>query len=203
MMDIEMVVTKLKTKGVGFAEGLSEKELQHIETINNFRFPPDLRTFLNYALPVSDSGGGRQGFPNWRENPQAVFEERQKFLLSSIQFDVEFNNVWLSNWGEKPDALSDALAFVEEKFKAAPTLIPVFAHRFIPSEPSLPGNPVFSIWQTDIICYGVDLEKYLFHEFIPQEVDPSVMNYTPNPSTPIPFWDDLYWFNNSPYMNNE
>ncbi len=44
-------------------------------------------------------------------------------------------------------------------------MIPVFAHRMLPSEPHLEGNPVFSVHQTDIIYYGFDLDDYLRHEF--------------------------------------
>jgi hypothetical protein len=29
----------------------------------------------------------------------------------------------------------------------------------------LPGNPVFSVYQTDVIHYGSDLENYLQNEF--------------------------------------
>ena len=32
-----------------------------------------------------------------------------------------------------------------------------------------PGNPVFSLHQTDIIYYGVDLRDYLIHEFFARE----------------------------------
>jgi hypothetical protein len=34
------------------------------------------------------------------------------------------------------------------------------------AEPCRPGNPVFSIVQTDIIYYGADLAHYLVNEFI-------------------------------------
>jgi hypothetical protein len=49
---------------------------------------------------------------------------------------------------------------------AAPKLIPIYHHRMMPDEPHLKGNPVFSVWQTDIIYYGFDLEDYLRHEFV-------------------------------------
>jgi hypothetical protein len=35
----------------------------------------------------------------------------------------------------------------------------------MPAEPHLPGNPVFSVHQTDIIVYGLDLYEYLHNEF--------------------------------------
>jgi len=36
----------------------------------------------------------------------------------------------------------------------------------IPDRPHLSGNPVFSVHQTDIICYGTDLRDYFLHEFL-------------------------------------
>jgi hypothetical protein len=48
----------------------------------------------------------------------------------------------------------------------APALIPVYHHRMIPDRPGAPGNPVFSVHQTDIIYYGIHLRDYLVHEFL-------------------------------------
>jgi hypothetical protein len=41
--------------------------------------------------------------------------------------------------------------------------------RYLPSEPLLGGNPVFSVHQTDIIFYGCDLRDYVWNEFAPQD----------------------------------
>jgi len=38
--------------------------------------------------------------------------------------------------------------------------IPVYSHRYLPSEPKATGNPVLSVHQTDIIYYGNDLASY-------------------------------------------
>lgn len=46
-----------------------------------------------------------------------------------------------------------------------PKLIPIYSHRYIPSEPQEAGNPVFSVHQTDIIYYGENLLSYLQVEF--------------------------------------
>jgi len=35
----------------------------------------------------------------------------------------------------------------------------------LPDRPPAPGNPVFSVYQTDIIYYGGDLENYLCNEY--------------------------------------
>jgi hypothetical protein len=51
----------------------------------------------------------------------------------------------------------------------------------------VPGNPVFSVHQTDIIYYGVDLRDYLIHEFLAREN----VGVWPIPASVrrVPFWD--------------
>jgi hypothetical protein len=66
-----------------------------------------------------------------------------------------------------------------------PRLIPVYIHRFIPSEPPEAGNPVFSVHQSDIIIYGNDLAAYLSAEF-------GIPNPSTSPEAPraIRFWSE-------------
>jgi hypothetical protein len=66
----------------------------------------------------------------------------------------------------------------------APKLIPIYSHRFIPEEPSEAGNPIFSVYQMDIIYYGFDLDDYLRHEF-----DLPGRKEWPAQVRPIKFWD--------------
>jgi hypothetical protein len=46
---------------VVFASGLSEDQVKEVEEHHGFKFPPDLRKFLLFAVPVS------QGWPDWRD----------------------------------------------------------------------------------------------------------------------------------------
>jgi hypothetical protein len=59
-----------------------------------------------------------------------------------------------------------ALNIARKDFETWPKLLPISGHRFLAAEPCRPGNPVFSIMQTDIIYYGADLAHYLVNEFI-------------------------------------
>lgn len=56
--------------------------------------------------------------------------------------------------------MQDALRIASDAVRGAPVLIPVHGHRYLPAEPCEGGNPVFSIYQWDIIVYGRDLESY-------------------------------------------
>jgi len=77
-----------------------------------------------------------------------------------IAFDIE-HNFWWPAWGTRPTVLSEALIVAKAAMAQVPRLIPVYGHRYLPSEPHLAGNPVFSVVQTDIIYYGTDLRNYL------------------------------------------
>jgi hypothetical protein len=46
-----------------------------------------------------------------------------------------------------------------------PVLIPVFSHRYLLASPCEANNPIFSVYQTDIIIYGNNLPDYLWPEF--------------------------------------
>ena len=47
----------------------------------------------------------------------------------------------------------------------APKLIPLIGHRYLPEEPHEGGNPVFSVYQSDVIYYGANLADYFEREF--------------------------------------
>jgi len=149
---------RLALCGIEVATGLSDAEVARIEETYAFRFPPDLRAFFQYALPVS------KGWAEWRGNEDAL-HERLSWPLEGVLFDIEFNNFWREDWGAHPSKLRPALAIAREQVAAAPTLIPIFGHRYIPAEPYLPGNPVISVHQSDIIYCGANLADYFNSEF--------------------------------------
>jgi hypothetical protein len=174
------IVESLEARSLEFDDGLSDQEVADVEERYRFSFPPDLRTLLQTALPSSDR------FPNWRSDPAADLERRMAWPAEGIAFDVENNQFWLSAWGPRPSGLTDALALARAKVAEAPSLIPVYSHRFLPDEPHEAGNPVFSVYQTDIVHYGADLVSYLNAEFgIETEAA------APSSPRPIRFWSDL------------
>ncbi|HRH95053.1 MAG TPA: hypothetical protein PLB55_03920 [Prosthecobacter sp.] len=150
---------RLATAGVLFEDGLSEQEFAAIEHEYGFRFPEDLRLFLSYALPVSD------GWVDWRHDTRTEIDQRMQWPFEGMCFDIEHNSFWLDEWGEKPVVLQQAFEIARQNVAKAPKLIPIYSHRFMPDSPSEAGNPVFSVYQTDIIYYGHNLENYLHNEF--------------------------------------
>jgi hypothetical protein len=174
------LIIELKSQGVEFAFGLADQEVANIENRFDFRFPPDLRAFLQTGLPI----GTR--FPDWRSPEDSNLQARLDWPRDGILFDVEHDRFWLDEWGSRPESLDEAKRVACDFVAAAPRLIPIFSHRMIPDEPHLPGNPVFSVYQTDVIYYGFDLADYLRHEF-------KLAGREEWPSAPrsIRFWDQL------------
>ncbi|HEY7310844.1 MAG TPA: hypothetical protein VH643_15880 [Gemmataceae bacterium] len=175
------LVDTLRNNGVEFEAGLADREVEAAEVRYGFRFPPDLRVFLQAGLPCGDR------FPNWRSGDEVALGDWLDLPRRGILFDIEHNGFWLEDWGPRPPCLKEAQRIASGLIAAAPRLIPLYLHRMIPTEPHLPGNPVFSVHQTDIIYYGVDLRDYFIHEFLTRE-DVGIWPIPENVRR-VPFWD--------------
>lgn len=158
-MTVARLFDELQQRGVMFVFGLASAEVAVVEDTYGFHFPPDLKAFLQYALPVAP------GFPNWRDGPEADLRAKIDWPLDGMLFDIAHNAFWLDEWGRRPNQLEDGCVIARREVARAPVLIPVYGHRYLPAEPYLPGNPVLSVYQTDIIVYGNDLAAYFRHEF--------------------------------------
>ena len=188
---LDVLVEALSSRGVRFEAGLSETELEKVQELCAVRFPPDLAAFLRRAVPIENRYGG--WFPNWRGRSQDLRPSFER-PLEGILFDVKRNDFWAPSWGSRPTELRQALAKTKAVVNAAPKLIPVCSHRYIPSEPSLSGNPVLSVVQTDIIRYGDDLASYFHAEF----GVPLPESHSLPPPRRIRFWDELLELNGEP-----
>jgi hypothetical protein len=176
--ELRDIIEQMKVRGVKFEAGLSDEEVSDIEQRCNFRFPPDLKMFLQLAVPIKweepNSTYVSDRFPNWHKDPVEIMEWSREWAIGTFSFDIESerNNFWMSEWGKKPSALVDQLAIATAHIQNAPLLIPIYEHRFLPAEPCEAGNPVFSIYQAiDSIPYGYNLQKYLQNEFINRDND--------------------------------
>jgi hypothetical protein len=143
----------MRARGVSVEEGLTAAELARAEDRFSIRFPPDLAEFLGMGLPTGDR------FPDWRSLDLAIVEQLA-WPLDGMLFDIEHNAFWMAEWGSQPGDLDAAKAVAIAAIRSVPALIPLYGHRYLPSEPLQPGNPVFSIYQTDIIYYGHDLASW-------------------------------------------
>jgi hypothetical protein len=141
-------------------QGLSSAEIVSIEAQLRFRLPAD---FAYLFQRLRDPG--RVFFP-WSNFKKQEYDDRIRRILQGIEFDIDHNKFWMDRWGKRPPTLSAALDIARKDFETWPKLLPIHSHRFLAAEPCRPGNPVFSIVQTDIIYYGADLAHYLMNEFV-------------------------------------
>ncbi|HEU5186622.1 MAG TPA: SMI1/KNR4 family protein [Gemmatimonadaceae bacterium] len=190
MTDWSRALSLIRNAGFGVGPGLSTAELSDVEERYGLRFPPDLRDLLSTGLPTGD------GFPNWRDRDRTRIDDRLAWTAESVCFDIEHSAFWWPSWGPRPLAVKAACDLARQRIAEAPALIPLFCHRYLPAEPFEAGNPVFSAYQTDIICYGRDLDAWLELEF----GRASYREATTHPRY-IPFWSDLAESNNRPPPN--
>ena len=158
-MDFSTVKDKLNEAGVVCERGLMGSEIHEAEEAFALQFPPDLKQFLMFVLPTG------KGWPNWRSIKDPEIDRMLNWPYEGICSDIQHNAFWPADWGSQPGSLSDAFKFAKQKVDAAPKLIPIHGHRYLPDRPSVAGNPVFSVYQTDIIYYGSDLGNYFRNEF--------------------------------------
>ena len=173
------IVRQMEQRGITFQGGLSATELATIELRFGFKFPPDLAFFLSFALPVS------LGFPNWRQPDAESVWSSLDWPADGICFDIDQNNFWRKEWGVRPSTSAQAREQARAQLALAPPLVPLYKHRYIPSEPHDSGNPVLSVYQTDIVYYAPDLIAYFTREF-----DLDLRLPDPGPIRRVPYWSE-------------
>lgn len=166
---------------VAFDPGLSDVEVQAAEDRFGFHFPPDLRRFLQSALPTG------KRFPNWRELDSTELLRQVQGPIDGCLFDVRNNVFWMESWDPRPQSADEAEEKAAVHLTAAPKLIPIYGHRYICEVPNAEGNPVLSVSQTDIIYYGSDLADYLRREFFSTAAERRVGIS----GADVPFWSEV------------
>ena len=141
--------------------GYTAAELQEAQAKWHLRFPPDLVDFLRQRRPFCIG----DGFFDWINSPGHEIRQLLSWPFNGVWFDVQYNGVWWPDWGKKPEASAKQLERLKEVFRSVPRLIPVFGRRYVPADPCEAGNPVLSVYQTDVVCYGQNLEDWLRIEF--------------------------------------
>lgn len=136
----------------------SEQELADIQGRWSLRFPPDLLDLYRQRRSVIPGGF------DWLDTPAAYIQAMLDWPLEGLLFDLKENELWFDDWGERPTDMATAQDAVRAAVAEAPRLIPLFGHRYIPETPHAAGNPVLSVYQSDIIYYGMDLAQYVANE---------------------------------------
>jgi len=161
-----------------WTHGYTSDELVAAQERYELRFPPDLIELLLDRRPVD-------GW-DWRNDDDGI-RRALDHPLRGLLFDLENNGLWWPEWGERPPSAAERAEILTAIVGAAPRLIPLIAHRYIPETPSAAGNPVFSVMQADVIYYGANLDEYFANEF----ADEFYGTFRVGTPRRIPFWSEL------------
>ena len=199
--------------GTKWQRGLEAHEIDALELRWNIRFPEDYRRFLS-ILNAPDRGmrcfGWRKeppynlhevedarSFIDWRRDETDVTDDLES-PLEGIMFDVEKASLWPDSWGKRPRGAEKKQKTVSRLVAAAPKLVPICGHRYLVGDPVKAGNPVLSVWQSDIIIYGSNMRNFLLMEcsgllgLDRDEVENlSTVGITTERIAAIPFWGEL------------
>jgi len=148
--------------------GYSQAELDDVQAKWKLRFPPDLAELLREHRPFVDDP---QCFDWVTANPDLI-RERLTWPFESYWVGVQRHGIWWPEWGGKPVSSADQRHKLQAIFSDAPKLIPLLSHRYIPEEPFENGNPVFSVFYSDIIHYGANLLDWMERECQPFRARP-------------------------------
>jgi hypothetical protein len=159
-----------------WTKGYTQTELDDAQQKFGLVFPPDLLALLRDRRPLAGHV--------WTDEPAIRRALARPF--EGLLFDVEQAALWWPEWGEKPSSREARAEVLRSVVSRAPKLIPLIAHRYLPEQPQETGNPVFSVYQADVIYYGANLADYFAREFDGWSHRP-----WPEQVKRIPFWSDL------------
>jgi hypothetical protein len=154
--------------------GMTEEQIDQVQEQYAVVFTPEHRAFLRILHTIDrkeriyNAGGDYYEQPflfNWLEDEEAI-RLKLNFPYNTILDDVLRMGFWQNRtWGERPDSDEDRTTIFTELYNAAPKVIPLTGHRYLVADATLERKPVLSVWGADIVCYGLDLRKYLLNEF--------------------------------------
>lgn len=164
--------------------GLTNRALGELEAVIGCQLPFEVGMMLVMAVPAAEP---------WRqwEDPAADWASWNENVLGGICFDIEHNDFWFADWGQKPASLDDQMAIATEHFgSTVPPLFPIYGNRAVPllaadGQDNSDGNPVFLIDRTAVGAHGNDLADWMHREF---EVP---LPMWPSEDRTFAFWSEL------------
>jgi hypothetical protein len=199
--------------GTQWQIGLDEPRIDALELHWGLKFPRDYRQFLSvlnapdrgvYSVGWSDDppydlreGDDSPSYFDWQKDDEAIIGALN-WPLGGLLFQVEESSLWLDSWGERPSKVTDVRKKVAQLVATAPMLIPITGHRYLLANSLEAGNPVLSVYGSDIICYGSNLKNFLLLEFSPllgldydEVAEGANVGITEEKIAAIPFWGEL------------
>ncbi len=175
---------------------LTDAEVERIERKWDVHFPAPCRKLLTVLGYEKNDGSTSSIFYNWIDDQEHIAKSLA-WPLEGLLFDVK-NSMWGKNWGKRPDSMHDREKRLTELVGEAPSLIPINGHRYMLDYPINSQNPILSIYQSDIIVYGMDLQRYLLNEFAymlnlngDRAYKNALKGWRKDLIAAIPFWGDI------------
>lgn len=191
--EIKRIKKLLKNHGIPLHKGLTVKEINKCEEIYDIRFPKNLKIMLMEFCPIQTTK--KSGWYNWfdfsEENIKQI-KKRIDWQFEGLLFDVEQNGFWLKEWGKFPKDMEKRLEMARRKLQDIPKLVPIFGHRYTTGNVDLKDNPVFSVYQTDVVYYGATLYDYFKIECEPKLEERKKKNFR-QPRGINLFWEAIIY----------
>lgn len=178
----EKIIDKLKRNNVLLDTGLANDEIKKIELMYNLKFPSDLVKLYSMFVPVGE------GYYNWRDfSSTNIIKIKDKIDSPFVGIKKHLSQIsWNEAWGIEPESEFERSKYISLILDRLPRLIPIYKHRYMATQYES-GNPVFLIYDLDVICYGKNLEQYFEIEL--KYKKQSFMDYSNVKK--IEFWSDL------------
>jgi len=188
VLDIDTIAMSLRAAHLDFGPPLTSSQMDAAQESFGLHFPPDLVALYSNLTLIGE------GFLDWADQSHdniARIRAALDWPVDGLLFDVANNDLWLPEWGHRPAEDANALVVARQYLGDVPQMIPLFSHRYLVSLPCRAGNPVLSVYQSDIIISGADLEDYFLNEFSRNgrdRKDSMDTTYAGLAADAIPFW---------------
>ncbi|CAE7748608.1 unnamed protein product [Symbiodinium sp. CCMP2456] len=179
---IDELIHNMRAAGVAFSEGMTDEEVRQAEENCKIRFPPDLKLFLQTAMPEGPE------FPNWRRTVAVSVHDHHAVMRDDIHSRLGgVQSFWYTEWGPRPEDRTERASLTARHLKGVPRLIPVYRHHFVVSGTPA-GQPVLGVADPCRMCLlATDLAAYFSLIFNFRPVRP----YLNCPVVTATFWGEI------------
>ena len=170
--------------------GLTIEELKEVEQKYGFRFPPDVRDFLQVGLPLGC------GWHDWRRLGKVTVSDDTEDTEDTVSQIQKLHCIpWRARYSkDRQWDENESLAKAQDLASRVYPLIPLCQHRCIPSVPHECGLPILSMHGCyDNLCHSRNFWTWLEEAaHIPAGVIPQSWKDKTVPVYEVPFWQHWY-----------
>jgi hypothetical protein len=181
---------------------MADDEVAEAEARFGLVFPPDYRLFLQ-TLHTTDPERVRfedgkirervgRPFHDWTGHRDLI-DKAMAWPVEGLLWSIEADHSWTSRWGERPLSREGRAELITRLSTEGAPLIPLMGHRYLVGSPLASGNPVLSIYGSDVIVYSPTFGDWLVEE-LASMIHPALKVLAPDARAShfaVPFWQDV------------